>query len=229
MGGAGLSIVRAAVPDNQNVIHACYSSTSAVRIIDSANTVCNSGESSIEWSQHGNTPIAQGSNLNNLQLVYRDLSNENLSGVQFQAAYLTGTSFKGSNLSNADFTSSQGAYLNFSGANLLTTTFDLVRYNFSKLRNINLSGHIFTGGSISDSDFKGAKLVGMVMSNVDFFRSDFTNADLSNSTFTQNVNFFGATFGGANLTGVSWGASTTCPDGGISGYNGATCIGHLLP
>jgi hypothetical protein len=31
------------------------------------------------------------------------------------------------------------------------------------------------------------------------------------------------------VSGVTWATDTTCPDNTISGSNGNTCIGHLVP
>jgi hypothetical protein len=48
-------VVLAAIPDTNGVIHACYTTGlfSRVRIIDSANSNCNFGETALTWNQAG--------------------------------------------------------------------------------------------------------------------------------------------------------------------------------
>jgi hypothetical protein len=55
IGGASTTAVLAAIPDNNNIIHGCYSSgilgTGALRIIDSPSQSCNITETALGWSK----------------------------------------------------------------------------------------------------------------------------------------------------------------------------------
>jgi hypothetical protein len=45
--------VQAAIPDAQGVIHGCYNSQGALRVIDSASATCKSSETALNWNQRG--------------------------------------------------------------------------------------------------------------------------------------------------------------------------------
>ena len=53
MGGATSAVVLAAIPDSGGVIHACYRTNGALRIIDSSLANCNANETGLNWSQGG--------------------------------------------------------------------------------------------------------------------------------------------------------------------------------
>ncbi len=59
-GGLTDSIVRAAIPDSNGVIHACYTTgvLAKVKIIDSATQSCGPLETPISWSQSGGSSTA---------------------------------------------------------------------------------------------------------------------------------------------------------------------------
>jgi hypothetical protein len=50
---------RAAIPDANGVIHACYAKSGAtLRIMDSTTTTCGSNETAIQWNQAGSTGVS---------------------------------------------------------------------------------------------------------------------------------------------------------------------------
>jgi hypothetical protein len=54
VGGASTVLVNAAIPDTTGVIHGCYRSTGALRVIDSENSqTCNNNETGLNWNQSG--------------------------------------------------------------------------------------------------------------------------------------------------------------------------------
>lgn len=96
----------------------------------------------------------------------------------------------------------------------------------------NLSSSNFSNAIVS-TEFEETTLTSANFSNATA-SANFTNANVQSVNFTnanlQNANFSGATnMNTATLTGVTWGDSTTCPDGTLTGDHSNTCTGHLTP
>jgi hypothetical protein len=249
IGGYALSTVRAAVPDTDKVIHACYSTgvTSTFRITEDGD--CTEDETGLNWNQGGSASGVLRSNiagkdLTGAQMVYWDLRNVNFTGTNLTDSSLLGADLRGSNLTNTTFT----------GANLKSTD----------LRNQTLSGNSFFGAdftnallsgvTFSNVDMRNAIMNGQNLSNVDlsaissFESMSFNDANLSGATLVSSPNFsntsmsntnlsnlnltnadlvgsylLNANLSGTDLTGVTWydpsKGSATCPDGSSAGQN----------
>ena len=132
--------------------------------------------------------------------IYSDLSDKvsdaprfagaNLTDVHVQAN-LSGSDFRGSDLSNANFSPLEAR----PGEGTMTTTYkNILKYcNFSgaKLHNANMQRAVlwfakFTGSDLTDANFTDA----------DLSRADFAGADVSGADFTR------ADLDGANFVGV---------------------------
>jgi len=50
---AGAGVAWASIADSSGVIHACYASTGALRVIDSATAECKSTEKTLTWNERG--------------------------------------------------------------------------------------------------------------------------------------------------------------------------------
>lgn len=133
--------------------------------------------------------------------IYADLSNNtldaprfagaNLTGVHVQAE-LSGSDFRGADLSDANFYPLEGRpgegtlatayrnilkYCDFSGARLHGTNMERAVLWFAKFTGADLKGANFTDADLSRADFAGADISG----------ADFTRADLDGANFVGAV------------------------------------------
>ena len=133
--------------------------------------------------------------------IYADLSNNtldaprfagaNLTGVHVQAE-LSGSDFRGADLSNANFYPLEGRpgegtlatayrnilkYTDFSGARLHDTNMERAVLWFAKFTGADLKGANFTDADLSRADFAGADISG----------ADFTRADLDGANFVGAI------------------------------------------
>jgi len=131
-----------------------------------------------------------------------DCSGQNLHGQDFSNLNSFQVNFSGANLSSASFSGSTLSECNFSGANLSTA---------------NLAGAQFFECALPGANLQGANLT-----NANFAPGFIPGGDSANLTGANFQNAVG-------LTTVTWGNTTTCPDGTNSGTNGGTCLGHLKP
>lgn len=106
--------------------------------------------------------------------------------------------------------------VNAPGLNLHGSDFSGRNLTDTNLSGANLNGANLSGAMLASANLTGANLNKANLSNTDLTDADLTGANLNKATFT-----------GANITGVTWGSTTTCPDGTNSGANGNTCVGHL--
>ena len=138
--------------------------------------------------------------------IYADLSNNtldaprfagaNLTGVHVQAE-LSGSDFRGADLSNANFYPLEGRpgegtlatayrnilkYTDFSGARLHDTNMERAVLWFAKFTGADLKGANFTDADLSRADFAGADISG----------ADFTRADLDGANFVGAIGIAGA-------------------------------------
>lgn len=124
---------------------------------------------------------------------------------------LTGATFRGASLQDADFDIVTAPSASFVDANLHGA---LVAGNFNKanfiradLTNFNASGAYFQGAHFEDAIIEGINLQGAVIENASFAAARGTPSLLNGAVF----------------------ANTTCPDGSNSNNDGNTCNGHWLP
>jgi uncharacterized protein YjbI with pentapeptide repeats len=130
------------------------------------------------------------------------LDEYDLTGANFDFAFLSGISLRGAKLGGARFERTE-----------------LVRASFA---DADLSGANLEKALASRADFAGAKLIGARLVKVEFLRVRFVGADLSDADLTEAIllrnDFSGARFVGATLTGavlpraVFWGADLTGAD-----------------
>jgi Pentapeptide repeats (8 copies) len=130
-----------------------------------------------------------------------NLSDANLSGVDFSHADLSHANFSGADLSHADL-----SHADFSGAN----------FSEAKLNHANLSGYServnFTRANLSDANFSGAILFDANFSGADLSHADLSNAILIGANFS-GADLSGADLRGADLRGASlWGTDLSFAD-----------------
>lgn len=236
--GVGTTLVFASIPDASGQISACYRNTllqKTFRVIDSeAGQTCSGNETLLSWNQMGSSgvePIAPGSQLGAAPIIYRNLSNADLTGVNFAGSNITGTNFTNANLTNVNFYTTTGGYINLTGANVNNANFEQVSFYLSKLAAIDL-GNRTVSGAITSSNLSGANFNNTTFAGASLDDSNLANANLTNAIFQNGINgqtpsLARANFAGANITGVTWGSSTICPDETISGDHANTCVGHL--
>jgi alpha-tubulin suppressor-like RCC1 family protein len=93
-----------------------------------------------------------------------------------------------------------------------------------------MQGANFAGLDLSKARLVGSDLSGASFTNANLTRANLVDANLSNADFTK-ADLVGANLTDTTLTGVTWGAGTTCPDGTVTGSAVAatSCEGHLQP
>jgi uncharacterized protein YjbI with pentapeptide repeats len=133
--------------------------------------------------------------------IYADLSNNTLDAPRFTGANLTdvhvqaelsGSDFRGANLTHANFYPLEGRpgegtlatayrnilkYCDFSGAQLDNADMERAVLWFAKFNGADLKGTNFTDADLSRADFSGANIAG----------ADFTRADLDGANFVGAI------------------------------------------
>lgn len=258
IGGYAVATVRAAIPDTDGTIHACYTTglLPTFRVVDS--TSCDTGETHLTWKQSGSaTGVLRsditGKDLSGAQMVYWDLRDMNFTGTMFAGANLSGVDLRGStltnailpnaNLSSANLSSLTLAGVDLSGAHLNDTTLTGTNFSNAGIINANFYDQNLDNFNFSSiTSFEGVQMAGASFNNVtlptnpNFRNAIMQSSDLNNTDFT-GANFAGAhleesTFNNSTLTDVVWvegGATAYCPDNTAAADNGDTCIGHLVP
>lgn len=156
-----------------------------------------------------------------------DLSNFNLSGLDFSEG-----KFRSSTVSNVDFTNAILDKVWFSGTiglsdvqirsaksliGLSIFTIDVSKFDFSGLNlstggivnstsltsdfsGTNLTSANFYGSTLNGSNFNGANLTDIALRNCSLVNTNLTNTNLTGATFTAETDISGATINGADLT-----------------------------
>jgi hypothetical protein len=174
VGGLATTLVQAAIPDSDGVIHACrLNSDGSVRIIDNSSTSCTGSETSLTWDAHATQGTKYGDILassfaNTSFDPYTDLSFRNLPNTNF-----TNTSFNAANLGHSNLSNS-----NFTGATL----------------DVGSSYVNFTGSTFSGTDISSANLASSNFTDVDFSNSSLSGTDLEDNTGLNTANFSGVTW-----------------------------------
>lgn len=134
------------------------------------------------------------------------LKDSDLTAGIFEGAYLSGTSFNGAQLAEANLQRSELVRSSFTGANLTSANFEkslASRANFSgaTLREARLVKVEFLRVS-----FVGADLTDADLTSGDFYRNDFSGAKMPGANLHDAILpravFTGAAMEGANLTGA---------------------------
>ena len=142
----------------------------------------------------------------NMNLINADYRHEFITGMSFKSSQLVGARFSGSQISsktafrnadlrNADFRGATVFGADFTGANLAGANMIGLDCNHCRFDDANLSGAVITDAQLLESSFGGANL-----KSTDFRRgksialTKFTQADL------QGANFSGARLAGADFT-----------------------------
>lgn len=126
-----------------------------------------------------------------------DLKGRNLTGVNFEDSYMSGTSLAGADLAGDDLLSAQITGANLSGADL---------------SNVNCNCNLGTS-NLTQANLTGAQVPGLLY-----------GTNLSKANLTR-ANFSGASTGNTNVGGATWN-DTTCPDKTNSGSDGNSCVEH---
>jgi uncharacterized protein YjbI with pentapeptide repeats len=138
-----------------------------------------------------------------------DLSGWNTAGHQLVTAYLgsfdlTNASFAGSNLFEADLTSSTLTSANFSNAYLVFTYFDSSNLTNASFANANLLGASLTSSTGVNADFTGSNLNSASLDYSDLTGANFTYAYLSGASLRSSTStsaiFYGALLISADFT-----------------------------
>ncbi len=106
-----------------------------------------------------------------------------------------------------------------------------------------LTGCVYDGQDLGAADFSGSDLTSATFNGANIPGANFSNTNLTSATFNganipcanfnganvtattfDGANLLGSTFNGAVFVSETWGATTTCPDGTVSGANGNTCM-----
>lgn len=224
IGGVGSVAVFAAIPDTNNVIHACYRSgflgNGQVRIIDSPSQSCSNGETAISW--HSTSPGNFKTNLNgadfsNADLRYRNFSGAQLHGATFVSTNLIGSDLHAADLSGATFSEPGETYIrnaSFKNTNLNGATFlEGTVVNLTDFSGVSLNATIFkpqvsfNTDDFSNVDFRNIQAItGIGFSGVNFTNADFRDLTLNNVTIIgsnlTSTNFTNTHFAGSNLSGT---------------------------
>ena len=93
--------------------------------------------------------------------------------------------------------------------------------------NKDLTECVFNGMDLGGANFSGSNLTGATFNGANLACANFNGANLTAATL-DGANLTGATFAGATFNATTFGASTTCPDGTLSGANGNSCVNNLV-
>lgn len=208
-----------------NLIHGCVKSgvlnSGFLRIISTTGT-CNSNETPLDWNIQGipgtnaNTTGSYlpdsltGSDLNDLDMRYRDFSNLNFSGSNLAKVRFSYGNFENTNFSGAIFSPNENPEAN--NANFKNT-------NFS---NTAIPNFWIVHSDLTNSDFSNTLITESFFEDTVLTDSNFNSASITNS------NFRGAITTEATFAGVTWN-NVVCPDNTNSNDHGNTCDGHLNP
>ena len=119
----------------------------------------------------------------------RDFAFENLSGLNFQNANLSGGLFYRSKLT----------HINFQGVNLSDAYCSQADLRHANLRNANLHGASFSHADLSAADLQGADLCFAYLSNANLKGANLCGANLSNANL-KGANLCGANLSNAKIT-----------------------------
>ena len=129
-------------------------------------------------------------NLSTMNFVNQDLTGANLSGQDLRNIDLTGTILK-----NVDFTKANLSGLNFTGkilngctlnetiihsTNLESTDFSSCKISNTDFINSNFWGTRFIDSTITNSDFSDTKMIATIFARSNISNTDFSNTDVSN-------------------------------------------------
>lgn len=211
---------RAAIPNNNGEIAACYRSSAslsqpkgALRVIDKgANENCTLNEVLLEWSQG-----KIGSFVNNLagaeftgaSLQYRNFVNTNFTGADFSSANLTGSNLKDSNFTNTVLSSATIKKVNAKNANFDNTTFSSVEALESNFQNTNFSNARFStvrGGDFRNANFTNIS-IDQSLESANLSGLDFTTAQFNNSAYIIVSDLSSADFSGMDFEGIGFSES----------------------
>jgi len=160
----------------------------------------------------------------NDELADIDLSEAELSGVDFSETVLTDIDFSGANLENANFQDAEFRRLDFSDANLRDANLSGVKAETNLFTDARLGSADLSDAFLVESDFSGANLMranleganldnanlseaylgGVTMSDVILYRADITDADLVHADLSraelESANLRDSSIKGANLS-----------------------------
>ena len=133
-----------------------------------------------------------------------DLSNQNLSGLDFSERNLKNIHLSFSNFSDADF-----SHANLAFANLYSVFFSFVNLSNANLSYVNLSHANLSCANLSRANLSEAYLSSANLSYADLSYADLSNVDFSNSNLSyaklsyanlSNVDFYNANLYNAHLS-----------------------------
>lgn len=192
-----------------------------------------------------NKMLLKNSNLDNFRLGRLNLTNANLSGVQFRYAQFTRTDFTGANLSGANFEGALLSQVRLDQTNLKSSNWRGAQLDRCLIQDSNLDDAFFIGtritrlegvrttfqrvfvkdciilrSSLQSSDFSGIQCEGTRFESINFRGTSFENADIMNSDF-QSCDFHHAQFKNANMKNI-------LTDLEVQDFVGAKIIGGLV-
>jgi len=140
-------------------------------------------------------------NFTKANLSNRNLSNVDFHGAKLDFANIDGTNFRSSNLNNASFFGASGDNVDFSDANLSDAVFertDLWESNFS---NSNQTGTQYHESVIINVNFSKTSFSNTAIVSSNLQGSNFSESKIENSFFTGSV-FYGSNFSDAEIFNV---------------------------
>lgn len=184
-------MVKAAVPDVQGRVHACFQTSGLLadgqaRIIDSPAQSCNGNETavSLDKASPGNfVSNLVNADLTGANLAYRNFAEQDMHGSTFHSANLNGGVFTNANLSSSLFGTNNVPSIMSRNAKFIGTNFN----------NTQFSGTIdFTGAVFDDATFNNASWSSTYLTGGDFREANMTNSALDgyfNYVDFRNVDF----------------------------------------
>jgi uncharacterized protein YjbI with pentapeptide repeats len=151
-----------------------------------------------------------GIDLNGAYLEYADLTNTNLTNANLSKAILTHAIFKGTNLTNTNLTGANLGAIDFDG--VLFRDADLTGATLGKSNIVNTQFErckmadkmdMFLETKFTQSSFTGSDMHKSIFIDADISGCDFSEADLTESNFVNPI-MKSVNFSGASLTGVNF-------------------------
>ncbi|MCC6544578.1 MAG: DUF2169 domain-containing protein [Nitrospirae bacterium] len=144
---------------------------------------------------------ASGASFSGLDLTGADLSGLELAGVNFEDAFLESVNFSNANLEGGNFKNAVIAHAVLNGARLANAVFESANLGKTSFINADASVANLTGAVLAGTDFTGVKARGALMQGADFSGSTFHNTDFSEVQAAQ-ITFLETDLCGLTLKGA---------------------------
>jgi uncharacterized protein YjbI with pentapeptide repeats len=160
-----------------------------------------------------------------------DLSGLDIQGLEISESFVVGSTFEGSKLPEADFSTADAGATNFNDTDLNAAVFRGAQLHHARFSGANLNGADFSQAIMQDADLSGAVaegaqfaqscLVNSIWMGANVARANFDGTDLQGAHLIAMTGWESASYTGANIYRV-----VNAPDGFVAHAfaSGAHCV-----